>query len=131
MDLLLINTVVSLISAVAMFVAIIYILTYMLGSFSSRSGSMSPRVVLFSLSYFFGSTVLLFLGVEWLSGLSREYHLQQLPGQVFYLNVGASALAVNALLHILCGFLTAFLYLKGNFQDLMFRRRKGKRARSS
>jgi hypothetical protein len=107
MDLLLINTVVSLISAVAMFVAIIYILTYMLGSFSSRSGSMSPRVVLFSLSYFFGSTVLLFLGVEW------------------------SALAVNALLHILCGFLTAFLYLKGNFQDLMFRRRKGKRARSS
>ncbi len=131
MDLLLINTVVSLVSAVAMFVAIIYILTYMLGSFSSRSGSMSPRVVVISLAYFFGSTVLLFLGVEWLSGLSREYHLQQLPGQVFYLNVGASALAVNALLHILCGFLTAFLYLKGNLSDLIFRRRKGKRARSS
>ena len=107
MDLLFVNTLVSLLSAVLMMVAIIYILTYILGSFSSKSGAMSLKFVLYSLLYFFGSTVFLFIGVEWLTDLPAQ------AGQSFYLNIGASALALATLLHLLCGFLTVLMYVKG------------------
>ncbi|MCK4830331.1 hypothetical protein KA005_82195 [bacterium] len=113
MDLLLINTVISLVSAVLMLVAIIYILTYVLGSFSSKSGTMSLKSVLYSLLYFFGSTAFIFIVIEWLTGLSRTEYIN-LPGRyAFALNIGAGALAMNGVLHIFCGFLTAVLYLKG------------------
>jgi len=110
MDPLSINIVVSLSSAVVMMVAIVYILTYILGTFSSKSGSMSLRFVLQSLLYFWGSTIFLFMGVNWLTdvAISRTH-----GGEVFYLNIGASALALTALLNILCGFLTVFLYVRG------------------
>lgn len=104
------NVLVSLFSAALMMGAIIYILTYIIGSYSSRSGSMSLKVVFYSLFYFFGSTIPLFMGVEWLTevALSRTQ-----GGQSFYLNIGASALALAALLNFICGFLTVFLYVKG------------------
>jgi len=108
MDLLSITVAVSFLSAVMMMAAIIYTLTYILSSFSSKSGVMSPKFVLYSLLYFFGSTIFLFMGVEWLRGLARVT-----DGKPFILNIAASALALNALLHILCGFLTALLYLRG------------------
>lgn len=110
MDLSSINIVVSLSSAVVMMVAIVYILTYILGTFSSKSGSMSLRFVLQSLLYFFGSTIFLFMGVNWLTDVASA---RTQGGQAFYLNIGASALALAALLNILCGFLTAFLYVRG------------------
>lgn len=110
MDITEINLIVSLVSGGMMLAAIVYILTYVLGSFSSRSGTQSPRVVVLSVTYFFGTTVPLFLGVEWLTGVARQRTLQ---GQAFYLNIGASALALNALLHILCGLLAVFLYVRG------------------
>lgn len=97
-----------------MMVAIIYIITYILGSFSSRSGAMSLRFVLFSLSYFFGSTVFIFIGVEWLIDVAR---VRALEGHSFYLNIGASALALAALLHVICGLLTALLYLRGQMSQ--------------
>jgi len=103
---------VSLISAAAMFVAIIYILTYIIGSFSSRSGVMSLKFVLFSLLYFFGSTLLFIVGSDWLSGLARV----PVDGVPYFLNIGASALALAALLHICCGFLTSFMYLRGRYR---------------
>jgi len=113
MDLLLINTVISLVSVVVMLAAIIYILTYVLGSFSSKSGTMSLKSMLYSLFYFFGSTIFIFMVIGWLTGLSRTTYIQ-FPGRyAFALNIGASALAMNGILHIFCGFLTAFLYLKG------------------
>jgi hypothetical protein len=74
---------------------------------------MSLKVVLFSIIYFFGSTILIFIGVEWLRGLSEAVHVQNPARYFFYLNIGASALALTALLHIFCGLLTAFLYLRG------------------
>ena len=111
MDLFSISIGLSLLSAVVMFVAIIYIITYVVGSFSSRSGVMSPKFVLFSLLYFFGSTILLLLGSEWLANLARVPQ----DGLPYYLNVGAGCLAFAALLHICCGFLTALMYLKGKY----------------
>ena len=114
MDLLTLNIIVSLLSAAAMMAAVVYILVYILGSYSSKSGTMSPRLVLISLTYFFGSTVVLFIGVEWLGGLSRDYWRQNPGVSVFALNIGASALGLNALLHIICGLLTVFLYLRGS-----------------
>jgi hypothetical protein len=110
MDLLLVNVLISLASVAAMIGAIVYILTYILGSFSSKSGSMSLKFVLYTLFYFFGSTIILSIGVEWLMDLARS---RAQAGTAFYLNIGASALALNAILHIFCGFLTALLYLKG------------------
>lgn len=110
MDLLFVNVLVSLLSAVVMMTGIVYILTYILGSFSSKSGSMSLRVVLYSLSYFFGSTIFLFMGVEWLTDVASA---RAQGGQSFYLNIGASALALAALLNLICGILTVFLYLRG------------------
>lgn len=88
-----------------MLAAIIYMLTYVLGSFSSRSGAMSLNVVVWSLLYFFGSTIFLVMGVRWLSDLARQH--------AYFLNIGASALSLNALLHVACGFLTVSMYLKG------------------
>lgn len=111
MDLFSISIGFSLLSAVVMFVAIIYIITYVIGSFSSRSGAMSLKFVLFSLLYFFGSTILLLMGSEWLADLARV----PLDGLPYYLNVGAACLAFAALLHICCGFLAAFMYLKGRY----------------
>lgn len=114
MDLTVVNVLVSLFSAAVMMGAIIYILTYIIGSYSSRSGSMSLKVVLYSLFYFFGSTIFLFMGVEWLTEVART---RTQGGQSFYLNIGASALALAALLNLLCGFLTVFLYLKGQISQ--------------
>ena len=110
MDLISINTVVSLLGAVEMMIAIVYILTYILGTYSSKSGSMSLRFVLQSLLYFWGSTIFLFMGVNWLTDVAIS---RTQGGEGFYLNIGASALALAALLNILCGFLTAFLYVRG------------------
>jgi hypothetical protein len=109
-DLISINVVVSLLGAVEMMVAIVYILTYILGTYSSKSGSMSLRFVLQSLLYFWGSTIFLFMGVNWLTDVAIS---RTQGGERFYLNIGASALALAALLNILCGFLTAFLYVRG------------------
>jgi len=103
-----INVLVGIASSVAMFSAIIFMLTFVLGSFSSKSRVMSPKVACGSLLYFFGSTILLFMGVEWLSDLARV----PADGIPFYLNVGASVLALNAALHVFCGLLTAFIYLR-------------------
>lgn len=110
MDLISINVVVSLLGAVEMMVAIVYILTYILGTYSSKSGSMSLRFVLQSLLYFWGSTIFLFMGVNWLTDVAIS---RTQGGEGFYLNIGASALALAALLNILCGFLTVFLYVRG------------------
>jgi len=110
MDLLFVNIVVSLLSAVGMMAGIIYMLTYILGHFSSKSGTMSLRVVLCSLFYFFGSTILLLMGVQWFIDVSS---VQAQGSKGFFLNIGASALALTALLNLLCGFLTLFLYLRG------------------
>jgi biotin transporter BioY len=93
---------------------IVYLLTYVLGSFSSKSGSMSLRFVLVCLLYFFGSTIFLYIGVEWLSGLARMRTQEGLP---FYLNIGASALALTAVLHIFSGLITAFLYVRGQMSQ--------------
>jgi len=109
MDVYAVATVISLLSAVLMMTSIIYILTYILGSFSSKSGTMSPRFVLFSLFYFFGSTVFLVMGSGWLSDLARV----KIDGIPFYLKIGASALALSAILHVFCGLTTAFLYWRG------------------
>jgi len=114
MDLAVVNVLVSLFSAAVMMGAIVYIVTYIIGSYSSRSGSMSLKVVLYSLFYFFGSTIPLFMGVEWLT----EVALMRAQGdQSFFLNIGASALAMAALLNLLCGSLTIFLYLKGQISQ--------------
>lgn len=129
MDLLTLNIIVSFISVTAMMAAIVYILVYILGSYSSKSGAMSSRLVAISLTYFFGSTIILFIGVEWLGGLSRDYWRQNPGVSVFALNVGASALGLNALLHIVCGVLTAFLYLRGSssgMPSLSIRRKRRK-----
>lgn len=115
MDLMSINILVGIVSSVTMFAAIIFMLTYVLGSFSTRSGVMSPKVAVISLVYFFGSAFLLFRGVQWLSDLAR------VPadggGIPFYLNIGASVLALNALLHVSCGLLTAFIYLRRQISE--------------
>lgn len=113
MDLVSLNIIIGIISSVTMFAAIIFMLTYVLGSFSTRSGVMSPKVAISSLVYFFGSAALLFKGVQWLSDLARV----PADGFPFYLNVGASVLALNALLHVACGLLTAFIYLRRQISE--------------
>jgi len=110
MDIGQLNVVVSLLSGTMMLVSIIYMLTFMLGSFSSKSGAQSIKVMFLSLLYFFGSTIPLFWGVEWLMEVARE---RALGPQAFYLNIGASALALTSFLHISCGLLTIALYVKG------------------
>lgn len=109
MDLISLAVIVSLLSVVAMFAAVIYILTYIIGSFSSRAGVMSQKFSLFSMFYFFGSTIFFLMGSDWVSVLART----PIDGRPFFLNIGASALVLAALLHISCGLLTAFLYLRG------------------
>jgi hypothetical protein len=110
MDIGQINIIISLLSGAMMLASIVYMITYMLGSFSSKSGAQTIKVVLLSLLYFFGSTIPLFSGVEWLMQVARDR--AQGP-QAFYLNIGASALALTAFLHICCGLLTTGLYVKG------------------
>ncbi len=114
MDLAQINVIVSILSVVMMMAAIIYLLTYSLGSFSSKSGSMSLRFVLSSLVYFFGSTVLLFMGVEWLTGVALAQTGRDIA---FYLNIGAAALALTAVLNIFSGFITGLLYVRGQMSQ--------------
>jgi hypothetical protein len=112
MDLLSIATGVSLLSAAMMLAAIVYILTYILRSFSSKSGILPARFVLWSLFYFFGSAIPLFMGSEWLSHLARV----PIDGKPFFLNIGASALILNVVLHIFCGFLVVLIYLKDRYR---------------
>jgi len=109
MDLTQLNIVVSTLSAALMMIAIIYLLTYVLGSFSSKSGSMSLRFVASSFVFFAASSFILFKGVEWFSELAR---IRTETG-AFYLNIGASGLALTALFYIFSGFITVALYLKG------------------
>lgn len=113
MDPVSINVLVGIVSSVAMLAAIIFMLTYVLGSFSAKSAVMSPKVVVCSLVYFLGATILLFMGVEWLSDLARV----PMDGIPFYLNIGASVLALNATLHVSCGLLTIFIYLKRRISE--------------
>ena len=110
MDIGQINVIINLLSGAMMLGSIIYMITFMLGSFSSKSGAQSIRTVLLSLLYFFGSTIPLFWGVEWSMEIARE---RALGPQAFYLNIGASGLALAAFLNICCGLLTLGLYLKG------------------
>lgn len=113
MDLIQTNVVVSLLSAALMLAAIIFILTYGIGSFSSRPGEMSRKVVLLSLCYFFGSPIFLIMGVDWLT--EQVLRSTPRPGlSPFTLNIGASALGFTAVLNVFCGFITAYLYLKGS-----------------
>ncbi len=114
MDLAQINVIISILSVVMMMAAIIYLLTYSLGSFSSKSGSMSLRFVLSSLVYFFGSTVLLFMAVEWLTGIALAQTGQNIG---FYLNIGAAALALTAVLNVFSGFITGLLYVRGQMSQ--------------
>ena len=103
---------VSLAGAAMMMVAIIYMLTYSLRAFSSRSGILSVKFVIYSLLYFFGSTIILFMGSYWLSAMARI----PVNGLPYYLNIGASALMLGAILHIICGLLAAFLYLRDRYR---------------
>lgn len=122
-----INIAAGILSTVMMMAAIIYILTYILGTFSSRSvGGMPTKFVVVTLLYFFGSAAILFFGVEWLSGLARV----DMNGIPYYLNIGASGLALNALLHISCGILTALLYLRGQMSQRQTLHRVRTRIRS-
>jgi len=112
MDLISVATGISLLSAAAMMVAIIYILTYILRSFSSKSGILPAKFVLWSLFYFFGSTIFLFMGSNWLSDLARV----PIDGTPFFLNIGASALMLNVILHVFCGSLVALIYLRDRYR---------------
>jgi len=110
MDLNQINVIINLLSGAMMLGSIVYMITFMLGSFSSKSGAQSIRTVLLSLLYFFGSMIPLFWGVEW----SMEIARQRAQGQeAFYLNISASGLALAAFLNLCCGVLTIGLYVKG------------------
>ncbi len=111
MDLVSINVLVSILSAFVMMAAIIYVLTFILSSFSSRSGAMPFKVASLSLLYFFGSTIFLFMGVEWL----MDQNASATPFD--YPSYGAGALGLNALVHIFCGLLSAFLYLRGQISQ--------------
>lgn len=110
MDLLAINILVCTLSGFLMMVAVIYMLTYIVGSIASRSGTVSLRVLLSSLIYSFGSAIFLFTGVDWFYALA---HVRLQRGMPFYLYVGTSALGMTLIMHVLCGCLTAFLYLRG------------------
>lgn len=114
MDLIQINVVVSLFSAAMMLAAIIFIITYGVGSFSSKPGEISRKIVLLSLFYFFGSPIFLFMGVGWLTEQILIIRTQQPSLSPFSLNIGASALGFAAVLNVFCGLVTAYLYLKGN-----------------
>jgi hypothetical protein len=114
MDPTTINILVGTASSVAMFVAIIFMLTYVLGSFSTKSRVMSPKVAGGSLVYFFGSTILLLIGVEWLSDLASV----PADGMPFYLRVGASVLALNAALNVFCGFLVVFIFFRNKLSGV-------------
>lgn len=103
---------VSLLSGVVMLAAIIYMLTYILRSFSSKSGILPTRFVLGSLIYFFGSTILLFMGSEWLRDLARV----PMDGTPFFLNIGAGSLLLSVILHIFCGLLVALIYLRDKYR---------------
>jgi len=105
-----INVIINLLSGAMMLGSIIYMITFMLGSFSSKSGAQSIKTVLLSLLYFFGSTIPLIWGVEWSMAVARE---RALGPEAFYLNIGASGLALSAFLNICCGLLTIGLYVKG------------------
>lgn len=119
-----INVIVSLASAALMMAAIIFMLTYVVGTLSSKSGTLSDKVVVGSLLYFFGSTVVLFMGAQWVSEIARTAGSSTQPGfSPFQLNIGATALGFTALLHIFCGVLTAFLYLQGRGTLTQIRRR--------
>lgn len=111
MDFFEINILIAGLSATLMMAGIVYILYYVLGSFSSKSGAQSMRVFLFSLFYFFGSAIPILMGVEWLTQLART---RAETGQPFFLNLGAGALGLNALVHFFCGFITILLYLRGH-----------------
>lgn len=73
------------------------------------------------------------MGVQWLSELALVRTQEGMP---FYLNIGASALALTAVLHILCSFLTVLLYLRGRgdwiptLQRVLTRIRARKRSKS-
>jgi hypothetical protein len=114
MDLTQINVVVSLLSAAMMFAAIIFIITYGIGSFSSRPGEISLKFVVFSLFYFLGSPIFLIMGVDWLTEQALLIQTQRPGLSPFSLNIGASALAFTAVLNIFCGIVTVYLYLRGN-----------------
>lgn len=123
-----INITAGILSTIMMMAAIIYILTYILGTFSSRSvGGMPGKFVAATLLYFFGSASILFVGVEWLSGLSRI----DMNGTPYYLNIGASGLALNALLHVSCGVLTALIYIRGQISQRQALHRPRTRIRST
>jgi hypothetical protein len=110
MDINQINVIINLLSGAMMLGSIVYMITFMLGSFSSKSGAQSIRTVLLSLLYFFGSMIPLFWGVEW----SMEIARQRAQGpEAFYLNISASGLALAAFLNLCCGVLTIGLYVKG------------------
>ncbi|MFQ6127063.1 MAG: hypothetical protein ACE5R6_21005 [Candidatus Heimdallarchaeota archaeon] len=108
--------VVSLLSGVIMLVAIIYMLTYIVRSFSSKSGILPTNFVLGSLFYFFGSTIFLFIGSEWLSELARV----PMDGMPFFLNIGAASLMLCVILHIFCGFLVSLIYLRDKYRARKF-----------
>jgi hypothetical protein len=118
------NVLVSLASAALMMAAIIFMLTYVVGTLSSKSGTLSNKVVAGSLLYFFGSTVVLFQGAQLVSEIAHTAISSSQAGfSPFQLNIGATALGFTALLHILCGALTAFLYLQGRGALTQIRRR--------
>ena len=102
----------SLLSGVVMLVAIIYMLTYILRSFSSKSGILPGKFVLGSLVYFFGSTIFLFMGSEWLRDLARV----PVDGIPFFLNIGAGSLLLSVILHIFCGSLVTLIYLRDRYR---------------
>ena len=110
MEIELLNAYVSLFAAALMLIDIVYILIYITGSYSSRSGSMSLRVVTLSSLYFLGSAVIIFWGVDWLTQVALA---RTQGGASFFLNIGASALALAGFLNILCGAITLFLYVRG------------------
>ncbi|UCG44891.1 MAG: hypothetical protein JSV58_05735 [Candidatus Bathyarchaeota archaeon] len=110
MEIELLNAYVSLFAAALMLIDIVYVLIYIIGSYSSRSGSMSLRAVLLSSLYFFGSAGIIFWGIDWLTKVALA---RTQGGASFFLNIGASALALAGSLNIVCGAITLFLYVRG------------------
>lgn len=114
MDPTTINILVGTASSVAMFVAIVFMLTYVVGSFSTKSRLMSPKVAGGSAVYFFGSTILLFFGMQWLNDLASV----PADGLPFYLRVGAAVLALNSVLHVFCGLLVVFIFVRNKLSGV-------------
>ena len=94
-----IHVVFSLISAVMQMAATILVLSCVVNFFSLKPGG-SLKVVYFSLFYFFGSSIFLFIGASWLSEFSIPVN--------FY--VGISAFVEAFLVHIVYGSLIAVFY---------------------